>query len=446
MAAANLAEDLKEELTCAVCLEYFNHPVTLGCGHSFCHLCLLRSWEGGREPSFCPECRRAFWMREVQPNHRLRKLASIARNLRPYLLQIREERTMCEKHKEEQNLFCEEDQAFLCASCFQSQEHSSHLVQPINKAAQASRRQTNAWRESVRAEYGRLLDFLKLEENRHLTKLAWDEKQHLQKFTESENRLSQHLQNLKEEMTKTEQICQIPNLQFLEVAGDTSRKIQTLLSKRPDTARNSLARIHITGIFEMMNTFRVNVTLDPESASPYLIVSNDLKTVRNGGCLQNVPMTPDRFEDEIILGTQVFTSGVHYWEVDVGNSMQWTVGVCKESVSRNSSVPFFPGDVFLITYIQNEDTCTVVSNCSHIPPLTVNPIRRVGIFLEYNQGRISFYDVLEKSFLLSCPSCPFSEPLRPIFSPCPPTGEENSVPMSIVHANIFNGSSMIITF
>ncbi|KAM8970638.1 putative E3 ubiquitin-protein ligase TRIML1 [Sarcophilus harrisii] len=351
MAAANLAEDLKEELTCAVCLEYFNHPVTLGCGHSFCHLCLLRSWEGGREPSFCPECRRAFWMREVQPNHRLRKLASIARNLRPYLLQIREERTMCEEHKEEQNLFCEEDQAFLCASCFQSQEHSSHLVQPINKAAQASRdklqetsnllwremetienmltnerkkkenwkRQTNAWRESVRAEYRRLLDFLKLEEKRHLTKLAWDEKQHLQKFTESENRLSQHLQNLKEEVTKIEQICQIPNLQFLEVAGDTSRRIQTLLSKRPDTARNSLARIHITGIFEMMNAFRVNVTLDPESASPHLIVSNDLKTVRNGGCLQNVPMTPDRFEDEIILGAQVFTSGVHYWEVDVGN-------------------------------------------------------------------------------------------------------------------------------
>ncbi|XP_031799206.1 probable E3 ubiquitin-protein ligase TRIML1 [Sarcophilus harrisii] len=165
----------------------------------------------------------------------------------------------------------------------------------------------------------------------------------------------------------------------------------------------------------MMNTFRVNVTLDPESASPHLIVSNDLKTVRNVGCLQNVPMTPDRFEDEIILGAQVFTSGVHYWEVDVGNSMKWKVGVCKESVSRNSSVPFFPGDVFLITYIQNEDTCTVISSCSHIPPLAVNPIRIVGIFLEYNQGRISFYDVLKKSFLLSFPTFPFSEPLRPIF-------------------------------
>ncbi|XP_051822648.1 probable E3 ubiquitin-protein ligase TRIML1 [Antechinus flavipes] len=325
MAAANLAEDLKEELTCAVCLEYFSHPVTLGCGHSFCHLCLLRSWEGAEEPSSCPECRRAFWMREVQPNHRLRKLVSIARNLRPYLLQIREERIMCEKHKEEQNLFCEEDQSFLCASCFQSQEHSNHLVQPLNRAAQASRRQTNAWRESVRAEYGRLLDFLKLQEKRHLIKLAWEEKQNLQKFIESENRLSQHLQNLKEEIIKIEQICQIPNLQFLQVAGDTSRRIQTLLSKRPETARNKLARIHITGIFEMMNTFRVNVTLDPESASPYLIVSNDLKTVRNGGCLQNIPMTPDRFEDEIILGAQVFTSGVHYWEVDVGNTL-WVEG------------------------------------------------------------------------------------------------------------------------
>nr|XP_020842832.1 probable E3 ubiquitin-protein ligase TRIML1 [Phascolarctos cinereus] len=339
-------------------MDYFSHPVTLGCGHSFCHLCLLRSWGEADQPSFCPECRRAFHMRDLEPNHRLEKLASIARNLRPYLLQIREEKITCEKHKEEQNLFCEEDQAFLCASCFQSQEHSSHTVQPLNKAAEASRdklqetsnllwkevetiqnmlakerqkeeiwnKQTTAWREIVRAEYGRLLDFLKDEEKWYLHRLAWDERENLQKLRESEVRFSQHLQKLREEIINIEQICQKPNPQLLQVAGETFRRIKSLLNDHPEPARHPLTMTCITGMFEMMNKFRVNVTLDPESASPYLIVSSDLKTVRNGGYLQNVPVTPDRFEDEIILGVQVFTCGIHYWEVHVGDSQQWTMG------------------------------------------------------------------------------------------------------------------------
>ncbi|XP_036624133.1 probable E3 ubiquitin-protein ligase TRIML1 [Trichosurus vulpecula] len=409
MAAAHLAEDLKEEVTCPVCMDYFTHPVTLGCGHSFCHLCLLGSCGEVDQPSFCPECRRAYQMRDLEPNHRLRKLASIARNLRPYLLQIREERITCEKHKEEQNLFCEEDQSFLCASCFQSQEHNGHTVQPLNKAAEASRdklqetldllwkevetiqnmlakerqneeiwnEQTNAWRELVGAEYGRLFNFLNDEEKQYFNRLAWDEKENLQKLRESEVRLSQHLQKLKEEIINIEEICQKPNLQLLQVSGDTFRKIKSLLIDRPEPARHPLTMTCITAMFEMMNKFRVNVTLDPASASPYLIVSNDLKTVRNGGCLQNVPFTPDRFEDDIILGAQVFTSGIHYWEVHVGDSQEWTVGVCKESLSRNPEVPLVHGDVFVITYIQDEDTYTVISNCSQILRQSAFPIRRI---------------------------------------------------------------------
>ncbi|XP_043828222.1 probable E3 ubiquitin-protein ligase TRIML1 [Dromiciops gliroides] len=344
MAVAHLAKDLQEEVTCPVCMDYFIQPVTLGCGHSFCRLCLLGSWEEVDQASFCPDCRRSFQMRDIEPNYRLRKLSSIARNLRPYLLQITKEKITCEKHKEEQTLFCEEDQTFLCASCFQSQEHRSHTVQPLHNAAKASRTQTSAWRESLRGEYRRLLNFLKHEEMWNLNRLAWDEKENLQKLKESEDRLSQHLQKLKEEIMNIEQNCQKPSLELLKVAGDTFRRIKSLLSDQPESARNPLTITCITGMFEMMNRFRVNVTLDPESASPYLIVSNDLKTVKNGGCLQNVPVSPARFEDEIILGAQVFTFGLHYWEVDVGDRLQ----ELEESLNSLSKVLAEEGRVCMV--------------------------------------------------------------------------------------------------
>ncbi|XP_074046146.1 putative E3 ubiquitin-protein ligase TRIML1 [Macrotis lagotis] len=418
MSVAHLAEDLKEELTCSVCMDYFSHPMTLGCGHSFCHTCLLGCWAAVDQSTCCPECRSVFQMRDLEPNRRLQRLAGIARSLRPYLLQIKEERIICAEHKKDQSLFCEEDRCFLCASCLQSQEHGNHTVQPLHQAAEASRdklqeasnllwrevetvqktlarerekeeilnKQSLTWRESIRMEYGRLLNYLKNEEMWYLNRLDWGEKENRQKLRESEVRLSQHLQKLTDEIITIDQHCQQPNIQLLRVAGDTFARIQSLLSEHPEAARNPPPMTRITGMFEMMNRFRVNVTLDPESASPYLIVSDDLKTVRNGGWLQNVPVTPDRFEDEIILGTQVFTSGIHYWEVDVGDSNQWTLGVCKASVNRNSSVPLFPGDAFVITYIRDEDFCTVIGNCCPSPHHSVSPIHRVGIFLDCNEG------------------------------------------------------------
>ncbi|NXH59718.1 TRI41 ligase, partial [Rhabdornis inornatus] len=44
-------ETLQEEAICAICLDYFADPVSIGCGHNFCRGCISRLWaRGGPEP------------------------------------------------------------------------------------------------------------------------------------------------------------------------------------------------------------------------------------------------------------------------------------------------------------------------------------------------------------------------------------------------------------
>ncbi|XP_036620884.1 probable E3 ubiquitin-protein ligase TRIML1 [Trichosurus vulpecula] len=463
MPMAEFAENLKEELTCPICQDYFSHPVTLGCGHSFCRPCLLRSWTEIGQPCPCPLCRRAFQIRDLKHNYRLGKLASIAKNLSPYLLKQMKESVTCETHQEGQKLFCEEDQTLLCVSCFQTQVHSGHTMLPTEKAADNSRdklqktldllrkevettqtilaeerekmnmwnEQAQAWKESIRVQYKRLYEFLKNEEKWHFHSLCREESENMKSLRESEARLSQHLQNLQEVVIDLEQNGQKPDLQLLQVVGGALKRSESLLSYHPRAASTHVSMSQITGIWEMMKHFRVDVTLDPESACPYLIVSEDMKTVTHGGCQQNIPIALHQFEDGIILGAQVFTFGMHYWEVDVGDSREWSVGVCKASLSRNADVPFCPRDVFLLTCYLKGQTYSVMTTPLHIEYQSNSPLQRVGIFLDYDQGHISFYDALKTCLIFRFPLFCFSEPLRPMFCPCPPMGEENGIPMTI---------------
>ncbi|XP_020849724.1 putative E3 ubiquitin-protein ligase TRIML1 [Phascolarctos cinereus] len=462
MAAAHLAENLKEELTCPVCMDYFSHPVTLGCGHTFCHLCLLKNSGEADQPSPCPECKRTFPLRDLERNRCLEKLASIARNVKPLLLKIKEENTECNRHRAEQNLFCEEDQALLCAFCFQTPEHSRHTVRPIEKAAEDSRdklqkisdlcwkemetiekmlieerekeksckEKGQAQRESLAEEYRRFHELLMKEEQRRLEMLARQENYYLKSIRESEVRLSQHLQSLKEVILEIEQNYQKPNVQLLQMVGDALFRCESLLSHRPETVTTPGIFFYYTLIWEMLKYFKADVTLDPESACPHLIVSADLKTVVHGGYQQTVTFTPGRFKDNIILGAQIFVSGIHYWEVDVGDTRQWTVGVCKESLSRDGNVPSAE-DVFLLSYIKNGDLYTAMTTPPYFKHQVSVPVHRVGILLDCEEGTISFYDALRKCFIYNFPHFPFPGPLRALFSPCPGIGEESGIPMTI---------------
>lgn len=78
------------------------------------------------------------------------------------------------------------------------------------------------------------------------------------------------------------------------------------------------------------------MVLDPNTAQPELVVSDDLVTMVYSGELQHVPVNPERFEGyAIVLGSEGYSSGTHSWEVEVGDNTSWAVGVIAESVYMN---------------------------------------------------------------------------------------------------------------
>lgn len=124
------AEDLQEELTCPICLDYFKDTVSIECGHNFCRCCLQHSWAPGGGQFPCPECRQLSSPASLRPNWVLARLTKKTRPRRQGPVPA----GLCGRHWEPLRLFCEEDQRPVCLVCRESQEHQAHTMAPIDEA------------------------------------------------------------------------------------------------------------------------------------------------------------------------------------------------------------------------------------------------------------------------------------------------------------------------
>lgn len=155
-----------------------------------------------------------------------------------------------------------------------------------------------------------------------------------------------------------------------------------------------------------------DVVLDPDTAHPELFLSEDRRRVRRGPSRQSVPDNPERFDCQpCVLGLESFSSGRHYWEVEVENVMVWAVGVCRNSVERKGEILLLPQNGFW-TLEMFGNQYRALSSPEKIVPLKER-LHRVGVFLDYEAGDVSFYNMRDRSHIYTCPRSHFSEPLRP---------------------------------
>ncbi|CAL8284760.1 unnamed protein product [Arctogadus glacialis] len=180
--------------------------------------------------------------------------------------------------------------------------------------------------------------------------------------------------------------------------------------------------------------YEVDVTLDPDSAAPQLILSEDGKQVHDGGVRKVLPYNPKRFKNYMfVLTRQSFSSGRFYFEVQVKDKTAWWLGVARESIDRKGLTEWAP-EMGYWTLSYNNDVLVFRDNPSVRLPLRAE-LQKVGVFVDYDEGLVSFYDVEARVHIYSATGCTFTEPLYPIL--CPYLHEEgrNSAPLVISPVN-----------
>ncbi len=179
----------------------------------------------------------------------------------------------------------------------------------------------------------------------------------------------------------------------------------------------------------------MDVTLDPDTAHPNLILSDDGKQVRCGDIRQKLPDTPERFDTCVcVLGKKGFSSGRCYFEVQVKGKTEWYLGVVRESINRKGRITLSPSDGYWTVCLRNGDEYKACAGPSVSLSLRVKP-QRVGVFVDYEEGLVSFYDVESSSHIYSFTAQSFTEKLFPLFNPCPNDGGKNSSPLIITPVN-----------
>ncbi|CAM4663736.1 unnamed protein product [Caretta caretta] len=190
----------------------------------------------------------------------------------------------------------------------------------------------------------------------------------------------------------------------------------------------NMYKVHLD-MKEMLERFTVDVTLDPDTAHPNLLLSEDRKHVRHRDTRQDLPDNPERFDCcHCVLGAEGFTGGRCYWEVEVGDMTDWMLGVCRESVSRKGCVILTTENGYWAMWLWDGEYKVLTSPRTSLP-VSIRPSRE-GIFLDYEAGEVSFYNVTDRSHLFTFTGT-FSGTLHPYFCPGLNAGGRNAASLII---------------
>ncbi|TNN54874.1 E3 ubiquitin-protein ligase TRIM21 [Liparis tanakae] len=393
---------------------------------------------------------------------------------------------MCLKHKDKPlELFCKTDQTCVCMLCTVL-DHKNHHVVPLEEECEGKK----AEMKKTEAETKRMIQKrrLKIQELKHSVQLSEEQAdreisvgvQVLTALKESVERsqaelilttkekhrntekqaegfiqeLEQELCELEKRSTEVKQLsCSEDHLHLLQslrtLKASPPTKNWTGVRVRPPsyegTVMRAVKQLEETLSKQMKKLFEgelkrvqrsaVDVTLDPDSANPYLILSDDGKQVKDGDVKKNLPDNPERFDTcALVLAKQSFSSGRSYYEVQVKGKTKWDLGVVRESINRKGRITMTPQNGFWTIFLRNENQYYVHTNPAVRLSLRSRP-QKVKVLVDYEEGLVSFYDVDAAALIYTFTHCCFTEKLFPLFSPCLNESGKNSAPLIISPVN-----------
>ncbi|XP_042565056.1 E3 ubiquitin-protein ligase TRIM35-like [Clupea harengus] len=435
----------EEDFTCPVCFVIFKDPVVLLCSHSFCKDCLQKFWREKKSKE-CPFCRRQSSLDNPPLNLSLR-------NVCESFLKEKSQRAsggsevLCSLHGERLKLFCLEDKQPICVVCQASRKHSGHQFLPIDEAALYYKEQLNyvlkplqeklkefeeliqtcdqtashikvqahQSEKQIKEEFEKLHQFLKDEEEARIRALKEEEEQKSFIMKEKTEEISKEMSTLSDTITAIEKQMVAEDIIFLQVwtfcvpsSTCTLQKPQGVSGALIDVAKH-LGNLRFRVWEKMKDIVQFTpVVLDPNTANPSFIVSEDLTSIKQTDPRQTLPDNPERLSNSYgcVLGSEGFNSGSHYWDVEVGDGTYWCVGVTPESNQRKRDT-FSWERVWRVGF----GFRLHFSGPGHKLKQNLHTLR---VHLDLDKGQLSFSDPLQNTHLHTFKHT-FTEKVLPIF-------------------------------
>uniref|UniRef100_A0A673MBW4 E3 ubiquitin-protein ligase TRIM39-like n=1 Tax=Sinocyclocheilus rhinocerous TaxID=307959 RepID=A0A673MBW4_9TELE len=382
----------------------------------------------------CLVCQSSYCETHLEPHLRVtllkkHKLMDPVSNLEDYI---------CQKHDSPLELFCRDDQTCVCMIC-SVKDHKNHNTVPIKEESEDKTELMKTQKDMQQMIQDRIKKIQDIKHSAEVRKgteerrAPYDEvytalpqrgppsegfytellemMEEQQKAAEKQEEelieeLEQEITELKMRNTELEQLSHTEDHLHLlqiysslcsprnsrnwpEISMKTHESLETLrraLTQLKDTIDEKLTQTEL----KWMQQNAVDVTLDPDTAHPYLILSDDGKQVRDGDIDQKLPDKPERFDYCVnVLGKEGFSSGKFYFEVQVKGKTEWILGVVRESINRKGTITLRPSDGCWTVALRNGDKYKAFAGPRVTLSLRVKP-QRVGVFVDYEEETLSW--------------------------------------------------------